>query len=177
MNLIILIGRLARDPEIRHSSTGMAIANITLAVDRQKSKDQEGPSADFLRATAFGKTAELIDQYVRKGNRLGIEGRIQNNNYEKDGKTVYQDSIIINKIEFLTSKNEQEGGGGFAQKASAGPLGSDLKDDGFDTPFVETKAEKKASPKAEKKAPAKAGKDDFPEGFAMLDEEESDLPF
>ena len=83
MNLVVLYGRLTRDPELRYSQNGTANTFATIAVDRglSKEKRQEAeangqPTADFVSIKAFGKTAELLSNYFHKGNRIAIEGRI-----------------------------------------------------------------------------------------------------
>jgi single-strand DNA-binding protein len=108
MNLVVMVGNLTRDPEVRYSQGGTAVAHINIAVNRSFTKEG-GPDADFFRVTVFGKQAELVERYLSKGRKVGIEGRIENNNYEKDGQTVYQDSIIANRIEFLSPKDSPFG--------------------------------------------------------------------
>jgi len=107
MNLIVLVGNLTRDPEIRETQSGSKVGNITIAVNRDYHKEGQ-PDADFFRVTVFGKTAELCERYLSKGKKVGIEGRIQNDNYEKDGQTVYRDTIIANRVEFLSPKGDVE---------------------------------------------------------------------
>lgn len=107
MNKVILMGRPTRDPEVRYSqgSNQMAIARLSLAVDRRFKREGE-PDADFFNCTAFGKTAEFIERYVRKGVKVVVIGRIQNDNYtNKDGQTVYSVRIMVEDIEFAESKN------------------------------------------------------------------------
>ena len=118
MNSVCLIGRLARDPELRYAQTGTAMCRFTVAVDRRlsKQKRQEAeaagqPTADFISCTAFGATAELIANYHRKGSQIGIEGRIQTGSYEKDGRTIYTTDVIVNSLTFISSNQ----GGGQAQ--------------------------------------------------------------
>lgn len=107
MNKVILMGRSVRDPEIRYSqgANPMAIASLTLAVDRKFKKDGE-PTADFINCKAFGKIAEVIEKYVRKGTKIAISGHIQTGNYtNKDGNKVYTTDVIIDEMEFCESKN------------------------------------------------------------------------
>lgn len=105
MNVVMLMGRLTRDPEIKYTGDNKAIARYSIAVDR-KYKDQEGKyPTDFFHLVSFGKTAEFIEKYVHKGTKIVAQGEIQNNNYEKNGNKVYQDQIIINSVEFAESKN------------------------------------------------------------------------
>ena len=103
MNKVILTGRLTKDAEVRYSQNQTAVARFNLATPRMKQGE-----ADFPQCVAFGKTAELIEKYVRKGNRIGIEGRLYTGSYEKDGKKYYSTNVIIERIEFLESKAKEE---------------------------------------------------------------------
>ena len=106
MNKIILMGRLAKEPEIRYSqsATPTAIATFPLAVDRRYKRDNE-PDADFFNCTAFGKQAEFCEKYLRKGTKILVAGRVQNDNYtNKEGQKVYSTKIMIEEIEFTESK-------------------------------------------------------------------------
>ena len=110
MNKVILMGRLTRDPEVRYGNDNRPIARYSIAVDRRY-KDQSGNyPTDFFNLTSFGKTAEFVEKYLRKGTKIVIDGELRNNNYEKDGKTVYSDQIVVNSVEFAESKSAQGGG-------------------------------------------------------------------
>ncbi len=139
MNKVILMGRLTRDPEVRYSqgASQTAVARFSIAVDRRFKRDGE-PDADFFNCTAFGKQAEFIERYLRKGVKVVVCGRIQNDNYtNKDGQMVYSVRVMVDEIEFAESKNAQTGkeggynggynGGGFGNSAPA-PSGAG---DGF----------------------------------------------
>ena len=105
MNKVILIGRFVRDPEVRYTSNDKCCANFSIAVDR-KYKQEGQPEADFPRVITWGKTAEFIEKYFRKGMKIGIEGRIQTGSYKnKDGNTVYTTDIIADSVEFVESKS------------------------------------------------------------------------
>lgn len=107
MNKVILMGRLTRDPEVRYAQNdnGTAVARFSIAVDRKFKRDGE-PDADFLNCTAFGKQAEFVEKYLRKGTKMLIAGRIQNDNYtNKDGQTVYSVRVMVDEMEFAESKN------------------------------------------------------------------------
>lgn len=107
MNKIILCGRLTKDPEVRYSqgATQTAVARVSLAVNRKWKREGE-PEADFFNCTAFGKQAEFIEKYLRKGSKVLVSGRVQNDNYtNKDGQKVYSVNIMIEEIEFAESKN------------------------------------------------------------------------
>lgn len=103
MNCVILMGRLCRDPELRTTQNNKTITRFSLAVDR-KYKTEGGESADFLNCIAFGKTAEFIDKYFKKGSKMCLEGRIQTGSYEKDGVKHYTTDIIVESVEFAESK-------------------------------------------------------------------------
>ena len=115
MNRVILMGRLTRDPEVRYAQNenGTAVARFSIAVDRRFKRDGE-PDADFFNCTAFGKQAEFVEKYLRKGTKMLITGRIQNDNYtNKDGQTVYSVRVIVDEMEFAESKNAAGNGGSF----------------------------------------------------------------
>ncbi len=106
MNNVCLVGRLTKDPEIRYTNQGLSIAKFSVAVDRRFKKDG-GQTADFPNITAFGKTAEFIEKYFNKGQRIGITGRIQTGSYEKeDGTKVYTTEVIAENVEFVESKSQ-----------------------------------------------------------------------
>lgn len=107
MNSVIMSGRLTADPQVRvtNGDKPITIANFTLAVDRI-GKDA---GADFINCTAFDKTAELMEKYVKKGNKIIAEGRIATGSYtDKDGKKVYTTSVTVSRVEFCFGKNENE---------------------------------------------------------------------
>lgn len=103
MNKLILIGRLTADPETR-TGTGTTITRYTLAVDRRFKRDGE-PEADFFNCTAFGKSAEFADKYFKKGIKIVVVGRMEQDNYtNKDGNKVYAWKVIVEEQEFAESK-------------------------------------------------------------------------
>lgn len=101
MNLVVLTGRLVRDPELKYGQSGMAYCKFTLAVNRMRKDDP----ADFISCAAFGKTAELIGEYLRKGNNTGVQGRIQTSTFEVNGEKRYRTEVIVDRIEFLESRS------------------------------------------------------------------------
>lgn len=103
MNTVNLIGRMTKDPSVKEIDKGkdgkLLQAVFTLAVDRN------GDEADFIRCVAYGKTAEIIDDYCGKGVRVGITGHIRTGSYEnKDGDTVYTQDIIVDRFDFADAK-------------------------------------------------------------------------
>lgn len=104
MNIFHGMGRLARDPEIRYSQQGGAIADFTIAIDRRYKREGQ-PDADFFQVTAFGKLAEFVEKYLVKGTKIVFSAEVQNNNYEdKNGVKHYGTKMIANSIEFAESK-------------------------------------------------------------------------
>ena len=105
MNRVILMGRLSKDIELRHSQDGKtAIARTNIAVDRKIKREGE-PDADFFNLVAFGKTAEFLEKYFKKGMKLAIVGRIENDNYtDKDGRKVYGTRVVVEECDFCESK-------------------------------------------------------------------------
>ena len=106
MNKVCLIGRLTKDPETRYTQTNNTIVvNFSLAVNRRFTKPGEERQADFINIVAWSKLGEFCSKYFKKGQQVGIIGRIQTRNYEdKDGKRVYVTEILANNISFLDSK-------------------------------------------------------------------------
>ena len=104
INIVILTGRTTKDPELKYSASGSAYCKFTIAVNRMKKED----GADFIFCTAFGKTAELIGEYVRKGHQIGVQGRLQQETYEKDGASQSKTGVTVDKIEFLEGKDKSE---------------------------------------------------------------------
>lgn len=97
------IGNLTRDPELKYSTSGVAFAKCGIAVQRRFNKDE----TDFINFTVFGRGAEIFCEYVGKGSKVGIEGRIQTGRFEdKDGKMVYTTDVIAENFTFLDSKKD-----------------------------------------------------------------------
>ena len=113
MNKVILMGRLVKNPEVRQDANGcISIARYTLAVDRMRTKKDEAPCADFINCVAFGKSAEFAKNYLRKGTKIVIEGRIQTGSYtNKNGQKVYTTDVVTDRQEFVESKAASSGAG------------------------------------------------------------------
>ena len=131
MNKAILMGRLTRDPEVRYSQgdSQMAIARFSLAVDRRYKKQGDETTADFFNCTAFGKQGEFVEKYLKKGTKVVVTGRIQNDNYtNKEGQKVYSVQIMVEEMELPRAKRQQDRKGRQAtipllQWVSLGPMG------------------------------------------------------
>lgn len=112
MNKVILIGRLAKDPDVKYTQSGKAVCSFTLAVDRRgKKTDTSGqPTADFIPCVAWDKLAEVMGNNLSKGRRIGVEGRMQVRSYDgQDGSKRYVTEVVVNELEFLDSKGNSSG--------------------------------------------------------------------
>ncbi|MGL5257735.1 MAG: single-stranded DNA-binding protein [Proteocatella sp.] len=132
MNKVILVGRLARDPEVRYTQAGKAVASFSLAVSRRFSRasDQQN-TADFIPIVAWEKLAEIVGNNLVKGSQILVEGRMQVRNYDaQDGSKRYVTEVVAQDIEFMGSKPQ-----GVAQEPSgANSFGSEVLPDD-DIPF------------------------------------------
>ena len=106
MNKVVLIGRLTKDPELRYTQGGTAVANFTLAVNRRFANQSGEREADFINCVAWQKTAEFVANYFKKGQQMAMEGRIQVSVYDgNDGQKRWKTEIIAEQIEFVGSKS------------------------------------------------------------------------
>ena len=108
MNKVVMIGRNTKDVELKQTTAGTSVAEFSIAVKRTFKTNGEYES-DFFNCIAFGKVAETISRYVKKGDMIGIEGRLQTRNYtNKEGRKVYVTEIVVENVEFLQSKKQEE---------------------------------------------------------------------
>ena len=107
MNKIILIGRLTKDPELRYTQSGTAVASFTLAVDRRFSNQSGEQETDFINCVAWQKAAEFVSWYFHKGKQMALEGRLQVRSYDgNDGQKRWVTEVVAEQIEFVGSKND-----------------------------------------------------------------------
>lgn len=108
-NVVVLVGRLTKDPELRYTSNGAASLNFTLAIDRNFKNKQGERETDFITCQMWRKTAETFANYARKGTQVSVDGSIQTRNYEnKQGQKVYVTEAVINNFTLLGSKPKNE---------------------------------------------------------------------
>ena len=106
MNRVILVGRFARDPELRSTNTGKSVATFSLAVDRRY-KQEGQPEADFFNIVAWGRQAEVICQYLGKGRQIALTGRLQSRSYEaQDGTKRYVTEVVMEEFDFIGNKSD-----------------------------------------------------------------------
>lgn len=140
MNKIILIGRLANDPELRFTASGKAVATFRLAVNRPFSKERE---ADFFNIVVWGRPAENCANYIEKGRLVAIDGRLQNRTYEtQTGEKRYITEIVANMVEFLDwgNKDNRQSAPATQESNDFGSIDIDISefqamDDDEDIPF------------------------------------------
>ena len=106
MNQVTLLGRLTRDPELKYTPSGKAFCRFSIAINREFNREE----TDFINCVAWDKRAETIAEYLRKGRRILVQGRIQTGSYDKDGQKVYTTDIIVDKFEFIASANSNNNG-------------------------------------------------------------------
>lgn len=106
MNKVILIGNLTKDPELRYTPNGVAVCTFTVAVNKRVNGDNQ---ADYINIVAWQKLADICANYLRKGSKAAIEGRIQTRNYEdKEGKRRYVTEVVAENVQFLSGKPREE---------------------------------------------------------------------
>ena len=106
MNRVFLVGRLSRDPELRHTTSGMAVCQINVAVSRRATQGRD-PETDFINVVVWDKQAENVARYLAKGRQVAVEGRIQTRSYDNnEGKRTYVTEVVANNVEFLGSASD-----------------------------------------------------------------------
>lgn len=107
INNVVLVGRLTKDIELRKTQSGLSVASFTVACDRRLSQEQRNnneQSADFINCVAWRGSADFLGKYAHKGDTVGVEGRIQTRNYDRDGQRVYVTEVLANSVNLLHSK-------------------------------------------------------------------------
>lgn len=148
MNIVMLIGRLTRDPELRYlSGTANPMTRFTLAVDKQLSREkrtemesQGKPTADFINIVVWGRQAETCNQYLQKGRQVAVSGRIQTGSYTaQDGTRRYTTDVVASQVQFLERMDPGSSNYGGGQNYSSSNLsdksGAGLDDDFFGSDF------------------------------------------
>lgn len=145
INNVVLVGRLARDAELKHTQGGMALGKFTLAINRRRKQgDQWIDEANFFNITVWGKTAEALHPYLIKGKQVGISGELRQNTWEQDGQKRSKIEIVANNVQLLGKPGENRGqsfnqeqnnqSGASSSFSQDGPIGNDFNDD--EIPFI-----------------------------------------
>ncbi len=137
MNKAIIIGNLGQDPEVRYTTSGAMVTNISVATtERWKDKNGERrEETEWHRVVAFGKLAEIMAEYLKKGKKVMVEGRMKTDQYEKDGETRYSHQIIAKEMEMLDSREGSQNGAGRTERYPAKPQPAPADDFDEDIPF------------------------------------------
>lgn len=147
VNKVILLGNLGKDPEVRYTQSGSAVANFSLATTRAyKSGEEWKEETEWHNIVVFGRTAERCGEYLQKGSQIFLEGRLQTRKWEdKEGNTRYTTEVVANDVQFLGRTKgggggggEGGGGGGPRGPAPGGPRGGGGSGGGEDFPAPDT---------------------------------------
>ncbi|ANX14356.1 MULTISPECIES: single-stranded DNA-binding protein [Fictibacillus] len=129
LNRVVLVGRLTKDPELKYTPNGVAVANFTLAVNRPFSNQQGEREADFINCVVWRKPAENVANYLKKGSLAGVDGRVQTRSYDnQQGQRVYVTEVMAESVQFLEPKNANAGG---QQYQGGSNFGGPSNDRGF----------------------------------------------
>jgi single-strand DNA-binding protein len=109
INRVVLVGNLTKEPDLRYTQSGVAVATFTLAVGRPFGGQDGEKQTDFINCVVWKKAAENCANFLKKGSKAGVDGRIQTRNYEgSDGKRVYVTEVVAESVQFLDSKEQGE---------------------------------------------------------------------
>lgn len=174
INNVVLVGRLTKDPDLRYTASGSAVATFTLAVNRNFTNQSGNREADFINCVLWRKPAETLANYARKGTLLGVTGRIQTRNYEnQQGQRVYVTEVVCENFQLLESKTASEQrqttGGGASEYTQPNANGYQQTDQSFDQASTTNHQQNKA-PNFERNA------DPFSDS-PQIDISDDDLPF
>ena len=124
VNKVILVGNLGNDPEVRYMPNGNAVANVSLATSdswKDKTTGEQQEKTEWHRVVFFNRLAEIVEQYVKKGSKLYIEGRLQTRSWEQDGVKRYTTEIVASEMQMLDSRGGASQDFGDSQQASSRP--------------------------------------------------------
>jgi len=122
VNKVILVGNLGNDPEVRYMPNGNAVANVSLATSetwKDKSSGEQQEKTEWHRVVFFNRLAEIVEQYVKKGTKLYVEGRLQTRSWEQDGVKRYSTEVVANEMQMLDNR------GGTAQDFGGSQMAAD----------------------------------------------------
>jgi single-strand DNA-binding protein len=125
LNRVIIVGRLTKDPELRYTSSGVAVATFTLAVNRPFKNQNREQEADFINCVVWRKPAETVANYLKKGSLAGVDGRLQTRSYEGQNGRVFVTEVIAESVSFLDSKGKSTPNENKANTGQNKPLDDD----------------------------------------------------
>src|SRR5690625_121084 len=163
LNRVVLVGRLTRDPDLRYTPNGVAVANFTLAVNRPFSNQQGNRDADFINCVVWRRQAENLANFMKKGSQVGVDGRLQTRTFEgQDGKTVFVTEVVADSVQFLESKGTSQSRGG-GQDSSPG--------------FQQNQNQHQGQRQGQNQNQSQSGSNPFENEGEPIDISDDDLPF
>ncbi|RWZ54717.1 single-stranded DNA-binding protein [Halobacillus fulvus] len=146
LNRVVLVGRLTKDPDLRYTPNGVAVANFTIAVNRPFSSNSGDRDADFINCVVWRRAAENLANFMNKGSLVGVDGRLQSRSFDnQEGKRVFVTEVVADSVQFLESKGSSQGGGnrggsGFQpnqNQPASNQFGSNQNNNKQDDPFAD----------------------------------------
>jgi single-strand DNA-binding protein len=135
MNKAVIVGRLVRDPDVRALNDGKIVSKFTVAVNRRFKNKNGEKEADFIPVVVFGKPAEFVAEYVKKGNMVSVSGRITTGSYEKEGRKIYTTEITADEVNSIGSKKDNQADTNIDSVQQLNDPDFVLMDDSDDVPF------------------------------------------
>ncbi len=167
MNRVVLVGRLTKDPELRYTPNGVAVASFTLAVNRTFTNQQGEREADFINCVIWRKPAENVANFLKKGSLAGVDGRIQTRSYDgQDGKRVYVTEVLAESVQFLEPRNSSKG-----ENANYGAPREQ------DSPFGNNNNQNQQQYNRNNQGYTRVDNDPFANDGSQIDISDDDLPF
>jgi single-strand DNA-binding protein len=171
MNRVILVGRLTKDPELRYTPNGVAVATFTLAVNRSFTNQQGERETDFINCVVWRRPAENVANYLKKGSLAGVDGRVQTRNYDgQDGKRVYVTEILAESVQFLEPRSA--GGNSNDRGGDSGMYSGGQKNQ--DSPFGQQNQQRNNNNNS---GYTRVDEDPFANDGKPIDISDDDLPF
>ncbi|KGX85695.1 single-stranded DNA-binding protein [Pontibacillus litoralis] len=110
LNRVVLVGRLTKDPDLRYTPNGVAVANFTIAVNRPFTSQQGSRDADFINCVVWRRAAENLANYMKKGSMIGVDGRLQTRSFDnQEGKRIFVTEVVADSVQFLETKGSSGG--------------------------------------------------------------------
>ncbi|MDY0394710.1 single-stranded DNA-binding protein [Virgibacillus halophilus] len=167
LNRVVLVGRLTKDPDLRYTPSGVAVANFTVACNRPFTNQQGNREADFINCVIWRRPAENLANYMKKGGLIGVDGRIQTRNFDgQDGKRVYVTEVVADSVQFLESKG--------AGQSQGGPQGGFGNDFGSNSNYDQNRNQNNQMNPNRNQSPMD---DPFKDSGEPIDISDDDLPF
>ncbi|PRX76844.1 single-strand binding protein [Bacillus sp. V-88] len=170
MNRVVLVGRLTKDPELKYTPSGVAVASFTLAVNRSFTNQSGEREADFINCVVWRRPAENVANFLKKGSLAGVDGRIQTRNFEgQDGRRVFMTEVVAESVQFLEPRSANQGDRG----GSPGYSGGGQRDQG--NPYSQNQNQQRNNNNNNNYT--RVDEDPFANDGQPIDISDDDLPF